>query len=246
MTTTIVISTYNGAKFIEQQLDSIRLQTRKADYVIISDDCSTDSTPQIVIEYIKKNDLTNWTFLQNKKNVGWKVNFHNLLLSASTDIIYLCDQDDIWHEKKLELMTPYFENKEINLLCCKQRLESKDFSFNTSCKENIKLLQPKFNNKFMWPTRPSCTYAVRREYFLSIDNWWKEYLPHDAFLFRNAMLDDSLFFLESELIIRRIHESNASIPHGSDRFKINLQYYIDVCNLLITRSENDTRIKNKE
>ena len=74
MTATIVLSTYNGEKFITEQLDSLRLQTRPADEVLISDDCSTDSTPQIVKDYIQKYKLSGWHFEQNEKNSGWKKN----------------------------------------------------------------------------------------------------------------------------------------------------------------------------
>ena len=246
MTSTIVISTYNGEKYIIEQLDSLKNQTLSPDYVLISDDCSTDSTPQIIKDYIKDNNLKNWTFEQNKENQGWRKNFHNLLLKANTDVIFLCDQDDIWHPKKLEIMMPYFNNPEINLLCCNQKIKKDNFNFNFYKENNKTAEAKKFTNKFMWPTRPGCAYAVRKEYFLSIDKWWVDYLPHDAFLFRNAMLDDSLYFIEKDLIIRRMHDSNASIPKGKEHFKISLDYYYNVCDLLQNRLNENNTIKNKE
>ena len=132
------------------------------------------------------------------------------------------------------------------MLCCKQKQESKEENFSFKKRIDTNTVKKVFDKKFLWPARPGCTYALRREWFLSIDKWWKDYLPHDAFLYRNAMLDDSLFFLESELIIRRIHEANTSIAHGSERFRINLQYYVDVCNLLLARLDNDNRIDNRD
>ena len=49
----IIMSTYNGATYLEEQLDSIRLQTRQADEVVISDDCSKDQTVEAVKAYIQ-------------------------------------------------------------------------------------------------------------------------------------------------------------------------------------------------
>ena len=57
----IIMSTYNGATYLEEQLDSIRLQTHPADEVVISDDCSKDQTFEAVKAYIQKYDLKNWS-----------------------------------------------------------------------------------------------------------------------------------------------------------------------------------------
>ncbi len=246
MTTSIVLSTYNGERYLKEQLDSIRQQTLQPDNVLISDDCSTDSTVKLIKDYIKEFNLNNWTLIQNETNQGWKVNFFKLLQASKTDIIYLCDQDDIWHPKKLEIMTPYFENKSINLLCCNQKIKKTNFSYDFYKENTAKPIQIQFSNKFFWPTRPGCTYAVRKAYFESIIKWWKDYLPHDAFLFRNAMLDDSLYFINKDLIIRRIHEQNASIAKGQKRFLVSTKYYFDVCDLLLDRIDKDNSIINKE
>lgn len=246
MTSSIVISTYNGEKFLIEQLDSIKNQTKQPDFVYICDDCSTDKTPELIQEYINKNNLKNWSFEINKENLGWKVNFYKLMQKPETDIIFLCDQDDIWHKQKLELMIPCFANKNINVLCCKQHKAKNNIHIKNKIIKKIKPVQKCFYKKFQYINRPGCTYAIRRQYISTITKWWEDYLPHDAFLFRNALLDDSLYFIKQKLTIRRIHSNNASINKGDNRFKINLNYYINVCNLLLNRLENDDRIKNKE
>ena len=60
MKTAVVLACYNGEKYIVEQLDSLRLQTRVLDEILIVDDCSTDNTIQIVEEYIKQYELKNW------------------------------------------------------------------------------------------------------------------------------------------------------------------------------------------
>ena len=77
MKISIVMTTYNGEKYLTEQLDSLRTQTRLPDEVIISDDCSADNTNVMIEEYIKKYRLTSWKHIKLKKNVGWKKNFIN-------------------------------------------------------------------------------------------------------------------------------------------------------------------------
>lgn len=72
MNISIVISSYNGSSHIVEQLDSIRNQTRTPDEVLICDDRSTDSTPEIVDKYIKMHSLGNWRLIVNEENKGWK------------------------------------------------------------------------------------------------------------------------------------------------------------------------------
>ena len=71
----VVISTYNGSKYILEQLDSIRNQTRRADEVMIIDDCSTDDTVEKINNFLKKYNLNNWKIVKNVENKGWKRNF---------------------------------------------------------------------------------------------------------------------------------------------------------------------------
>jgi glycosyltransferase involved in cell wall biosynthesis len=69
MRISIVLSTYNGGAYITEQLDSILNQTRKADEVLIFDDCSTDKTCELISSFIEKNSLSNWRLTKNKTNL---------------------------------------------------------------------------------------------------------------------------------------------------------------------------------
>ena len=77
MKTSVVISSYNGEKFIYDQLESIRVQTVPVDEVIIIDDCSTDNTRAICQDFINRHSLANWLLLGNEENQGFIVNFQN-------------------------------------------------------------------------------------------------------------------------------------------------------------------------
>lgn len=104
MKTSVVMSTYNGEKYITEQLDSLRTQSQSADEVIIADDCSTDHTVEIVRRYINQHNLSDWQVIVNQHNKGWRRNFMEAMWSASGDLIFPCDQDDIWRNDKIKVI----------------------------------------------------------------------------------------------------------------------------------------------
>lgn len=112
----VVIATYNGEKYIENQLESIFLQTRPVDEVIICDDGSSDATAEIVEKFIASRSLCNWHFSKNTENLGYSLNFFGCIEKASGDIIYLCDQDDVWYLTKNEYMTDIMEKDQSILM----------------------------------------------------------------------------------------------------------------------------------
>jgi glycosyltransferase involved in cell wall biosynthesis len=92
------MATYNGEKFIEDQLKSILSQLSINDELIISDDNSSDNTRKIIESFNDKRVL----FILNQGKKGYTSNFENALNFASGDIIFLSDQDDVWLPQKVE------------------------------------------------------------------------------------------------------------------------------------------------
>lgn len=96
----ILMSTYNGEKYIREQLDSIVNQTYKNIEIYIRDDGSKDNTISIVQEYQKKYDNI---CVNNGENLGYINSFFELLrLCDNADYYAYCDQDDAWMENKIE------------------------------------------------------------------------------------------------------------------------------------------------
>lgn len=113
----IAMATYNGEKYINEQLSSLLKQSRLADEVIIIDDLSNDNTADIVRKFISENKLANWKLFINESNLGYKKNFYQAISRTTGDLIFLCDQDDIWNVDKLECMERIFEeNRDIMAL----------------------------------------------------------------------------------------------------------------------------------
>lgn len=101
----VCIATYNGEKYIKEELLSILPQLSSDDEIIISDDGSTDRTIQ-EIESVKDSRITVYTHIKKTKNSNLHVlvtnNFENAISHAKGEIVFLADQDDIWHHDKIQ------------------------------------------------------------------------------------------------------------------------------------------------
>lgn len=108
MTVSIALCTYNGEKYLSEQLNSYLLQTRLPDELIICDDCSTDSTTSILNSF-KKRASFSVLINRNEKTLGSTGNFEKAISLCSGDIIFLSDQDDVWMPEKIEEIVVVFE-----------------------------------------------------------------------------------------------------------------------------------------
>ncbi len=104
----VVMCTYNGEKYIKEQIDSILKQSRPADEIIIQDDCSTDNTVEIIKNYQKKH--SNIRLFINQENLGYNANFISAAQKATCEYIALSDQDDIWDSQKIEIQLKAMDN----------------------------------------------------------------------------------------------------------------------------------------
>ncbi len=112
-TVEILLATYNGEQFLRQQLDSIFAQSYNAFCLIIRDDGSTDATLAIIKEYQNLYPDKISLIQDENKQVGAIQNFSILLQNSKADYVFLCDQDDIWHENKMALLLQKIKSMEI-------------------------------------------------------------------------------------------------------------------------------------
>lgn len=103
MKISIAMATYNGARYIQDQLQSFVAQTRQPNELIITDDCSIDETETIVREFAKTAPF-NVKFYRNEMNLGYTGNFNSALMKTTGDLVFLSDQDDVWFPEKIRHM----------------------------------------------------------------------------------------------------------------------------------------------
>ena len=109
----VAMTTYNGAAFLKEQMDSIYSQLSAEDEIVVSDDGSTDETLQILKSY--QNGEVSVRILEGPK-AGIKKNVENALMHCSGQYIFLADQDDIWFPDKVNCVLEYFADEKISLV----------------------------------------------------------------------------------------------------------------------------------
>ena len=178
--TSVIITTYNGEKYVYSLLHSILTQSLRPDEVLIFDDCSSDSTPIIVNEFITSRKLE-WKFYINPTNLGWRKNYIQGFQRATGDLIFPCDQDDVWKREKVEYMVSVMEmHQDINLLMT-------DFKKATNLDIDNMLRSDEMieSSKLAGPTkiplkkidtfsRPGCAFCFRKDFFSRIQPFWGE------------------------------------------------------------------------
>ena len=112
----IALCTYNGGKFLSEQLESFTNQIRLPDELVIGDDCSTDETLKI-IENFKNASPFPVRLTVNERNLGSTENFERTIARCKGDIIFLSDQDDVWISEKISVIENEFnKNVEVGLV----------------------------------------------------------------------------------------------------------------------------------
>lgn len=96
----IALATYNGERFLKEQLDSLLAQTYGSFEIVVTDDGSSDDTCNILQEYANRDSRIRWQHSKNER--GFINNFTGALKLCKGQIIFLCDQDDVWYPEKIE------------------------------------------------------------------------------------------------------------------------------------------------
>lgn len=203
-TVSVVMTTYNGSKYIVEQLESLKRQTRMPNEVLIADDGSTDATVDVINEYISANGFSNWCVIRNDVNKGWRRNFVEVAALAKGKYIFFCDQDDIWVKDKIQVMVSAMEyNKQINVLAGRYiKFQSEIPEFEISGNE-VHLV--KEDNHLLFTDFPGCVYCVRRTFWEEIIQFWNGVFSHDAICWAVAKLQKSAYILERPVIYWRRH-----------------------------------------
>jgi glycosyltransferase involved in cell wall biosynthesis len=218
----VVMTTYNGERYVYKQLESIRSQTRPPDEVIILDDLSTDNTPNIVRDYINNNNLESWLFKVNKQNVGWRQNFYNAAQFSSGDIVFFSDQDDIWLPDKIMEMSALMVSHNMGCLYGEKNYIDQDGNPlpNRADKKTYdgSLEKIELNENFCSIITLGCCMCCSREV---INKYIEISYPeggHDSQCGRIGVLYSSLWHLQKPVINYRIHTKNSSGISGEVSF----------------------------
>ncbi len=120
LSSSVALCTFNGTRYLPALWESLLAQSRLPDEIVIRDDVSTDGTPELLKKLrgaAESRGIRTRIFI-NEKNLGYVSNFAAALQVASGDVVFLCDQDDLWQPNKLAAQLAEFERRPGLLLLC--------------------------------------------------------------------------------------------------------------------------------
>ncbi len=238
----IAMATYNGEKYLREQLNSILAQTCSDFELIACDDGSTDSTVQILNEYAEKDKRIK--VFVNERNLGFAKNFEKLVSLCSGDYIAFCDQDDIWENKHLEIFLN--EIGEAKVVCGNELLfdnETKEKRLKIPYNQNI---FPADSKNLLWTFSYTNNFfagnamLVERKFLVE-----KNILPipngisHDSWIALCACCFSKMKFTEKVVTNRRLHHTNTTGLTINDK-----KFYHRVLNRLFGRKKRKDIYKN--
>ncbi|WP_291047296.1 glycosyltransferase family 2 protein [Empedobacter sp. UBA1574] len=210
----VCLASYNGQKYIKEQLESILSQLRIGDEVIISDDNSTDKTIEIINGF---ND-SRIKVIPNTNFKGVIGNFENAIKNASGDFIFLSDQDDIWRSDKVQVIIDFFEaNQSYSCIFSNaaiinnkgQRIGKRFFQQIPKLKFYKLLLK----NKFL-----GCTMAFKNN--LNILPFRQDLPMHDWYIGLKHIQKGKVGFINEDLIYYRRHGGNVTTGNRSSLLQV--------------------------
>lgn len=227
----VCIATYNGGKYIKEQLDSILPQLGTEDEIVVSDDSSTDNTLDILFSYADSRIKV----YPNQHFHSPVFNFESALIRAKGDYIFLSDQDDIWESNKVQVMLDALKRATLVVSDCSvidknMELIKETFFQNKVRKKGV--ISNIICNNYL-----GCCMAFRREVLYKALPFPKNIAMHDIWLGLCASAFYSVEFISDKLIKYRRHGDNASPTGETSHLKISYRiiYRIQFVVALIRR-----------
>lgn len=208
----VCMATYNGEKYIKEQLSSILSQLSEKDEIIVSDDSSTDKTVEIIESFQDKRIK----ILKKNKFRQPNLNFENALKYSKGDIIFLSDQDDVWVENKVEIILNQLKKYDLivsDAFITNEKLNITNESLFSEVNSNRGILKNIIKNTYY-----GCCMAFKRKVLKKALPFPKtREIGHDLWL---GIIADRYFkvkFLKEKLIYFRRHENTLTTIKKSKR-----------------------------
>lgn len=200
----VCMATYNGEKYLKEQLTSILCQLSEEDEIVISDDGSSDCTEELISSFHDNRII----YIHNSKEHGFVNNFENSLRHAQGDIVMLSDQDDIWEPNKVSIILEKL--KQYDLVVHDAEMIDSD---GKSLGKTYFSIMHRYNSFFanLWKTRwLGCCMAFKKEVLCECLPFPKKIVGHDYWIGMYGMIKFRYCFLDEVLIKYRRHGNNVS------------------------------------
>ena len=240
MKISVCMATFNGDKYINEQIFSILNQLRKEDELIISDDGSSDSTVRILKGYNDKRIA----LFENNRSRSPVLNFNNAISHAKGDIIVLADQDDVWLENKIPVILDVFSRNERSKLTIVMDcvvVDSEKKVINESLFEYLKSGNG-FIKNLLRNTYLGCNMAFSKTIKEQILPIPPNISMHDIWIGLMSELIGNVLFIPEKTILFRRHDANFTPKFNPLSTKI--RWRLGLINAIIKRLFYLKLIKN--
>lgn len=216
------MATYNGEKYLVEQINSILEQLSSSDELVILDDCSIDNTIKILEQYQDPRIK----IFKNKDNMSHVYSFGKVVSLGSNEIIFMADQDDLWVKGRLDLMkNKLIKSGKLMLTSNSHFIDGKgqkiDFYLDGVSSQDSNRFNKNILAIFAGKTNYyGCAMVFRKELneiILPIPDYVES---HDLWIAMAGNLLKSNIHLDEKTLLRRIHGNNASIVSRSLKKKI--------------------------
>lgn len=213
----ILLASYNGEKYIAEQIDSILSQTYEDWFLYIKDDCSTDNTVNIIRGYEKRYKDKIKVVLSDKPSGSAKNNFFSMLQYSKSDYIMTCDQDDVWIPEKVKITynkMKQAENRDKDIpILVHTDLIVVDENLNTICDslfkmQNLDSNRDKLNNLLVQNIVTGCTVMINRRLLDYIETVPTHAIMHDWWMALVASALGKIIFVGEQTVLYRQHNDN--------------------------------------
>ena len=212
----VAMATYNGAKFLREQLHSIAAQHYIPGELVVTDDASTDATIDILQEFAATAPFPVHIH-RNQSRLGYRANFIRAMSLCRMDVVALCDQDDVWEAEKTQVAMQVFTDPEVVLFFHNAWLI--DDTGGVIGPANILTLPPRNAPLSFYPMVNPFGFSIvfRRKLTRFADHWLasvdnvepKNRMAHDQWIFFLASASGVVSYSDARLVQYRQHGGNA-------------------------------------
>lgn len=217
----VALCTYNGEKYLQQQLESILSQTYKNLEVIVVDDKSVDKTEDIIYQYMKTDKRIK--FYSNAHNLGFNKNFEKAISLSTGDYIAISDQDDLWELNKIEDLYKNIKNNWL-IFSNSALIDSRGEPLGEFLMKQVDLKQMDFRNFLFSNYTTGHTSMIHRDFlkfYLPIPNegfydWWMGFIAayHKKIIFYNEVLTKHRVHNDSVIQAKILSNSDMKSRHN--------------------------------
>ncbi|SEQ24226.1 Glycosyl transferase family 2 [Lachnospiraceae bacterium RM5] len=229
---TVVMATFNGERYLREQIDSLITQTVSPKKIIVIDDHSSDQTVSLLHELLDNCPIPNM-IIEHEMNKGVSKSFQDGIELSSTDYIMICDQDDVWDSRKIELCLKVMSSEDAMVVCNAEIVDNNLKSKEMTMFEYIRLPIRFSGDMIRLSPEKMLRMSLKRNYVTGMCMMIRADLAKKAMPAPSSMTYDtwiswvvssygSVVFLNKTLVLYRQHNNNVI---GTQKSKEELSNY---------------------